>query len=88
VNGGDIVHTYHECDGPAHVTSGFNCWCGPTVQTVCVECAAHDEAQPDCWLCGGIGWVAVESPAEHDGPLGLSILHRCRHNYYRARAET
>ena len=71
----DIIHT-HPTFGREHITTGFDCWCGPTVQTVCAECAHRKEARQDCWLCNGSGFVTVDRPEDHDGPFGLNVLHK------------
>jgi len=62
--------------GPAHLlspehdyTETLQCWCKPTLLTLCGQC---NDSDPACWQCGGSGVVEVE---RDDGLSPLIIVH-------------
>ena len=52
----------------AHALDSRTCWCNPTFER---ECPEYCEEDPDCWLCGGEGWI----PATGTELEALIIIH-------------
>jgi len=72
---GHPVHTYSVVDRPAHVTTGYSCWCQPRVEQICPECEDTREHKAGCWKCAGKGWIECPNPDIYDGTVGLLIVH-------------
>lgn len=47
-----------------HVIGGTDCWCKPCISVSCSQC----DDDPQCWKCGGKGWVIVDAAPDDETP--------------------
>lgn len=53
----------------------LDCWCGPRIEQACPECEDLLAPPPDCYRCGGEGWIVCTDPQGYDGDFALLVTH-------------